>query len=61
MTTQTTPETPANALAIAPQGDQWQVLPPPPAKDMSLNAILSRLITATDRMAEEIEKLKSMI
>jgi len=29
MTTQTTPETPTNALEIAPQGDHWQVIPPP--------------------------------
>jgi len=52
MTTQTTPETAAN--------DQ-QTHDQEPEQDMSLEAILARLIHNTDRMSEEIEKLKAMI
>jgi mRNA degradation ribonuclease J1/J2 len=41
-------------------GDQfatsWNPLPP---KETDFNAILDRLIKATDRMAEEIEKIKA--
>jgi len=52
MTTTTAPETAAN--------DQ-QTHDQEPEQDMSLEAILARLIHNTDRMAEEIEKLKAMI
>ena len=65
MTTQTTPETPKNApqsLQIVPHGKYWQVIPPPPPKkDKSIFATLQRLVAATDQMAIEIEKLKSML
>lgn len=65
MTTQAAPETPTNApqsLQIVPHGTYWQVIPPPPPKkDTSLIATLQRLIDATDQMAIEIEKIKSML
>jgi hypothetical protein len=62
MNTQTTPETAANApqsLPIIPTGEHWQVIPPTPSDPILTS--LDRLIWATDRMAEEIEKLKSML
>jgi hypothetical protein len=49
---QPTIETPAAA-------DPWQIIPP--ARDMSIEGILSRLTAALDEQARQIEVIKSLL
>jgi hypothetical protein len=59
MTTQTTPETPTNALAIVPQGDQWQVIPP--TRPLTLEERLQRLIELCDRSAKLADEIAASL
>jgi len=58
MTTQTTPEKPTNALEIAPQGDHWQVIPPPP---LTLEERLQRMIDLCDRSAKLADEIAASL
>ena len=59
MTTQTTPETPTNALEIVPQGDHWQVIPPP--RPLTLEERLQRLIDLCDRSAKLADEIAASL
>jgi hypothetical protein len=54
-----TPRTRTNALEIIPQGDHWQVIPPP--RPLTLEERLQRLIDLCDRSAKLADEIAASL
>jgi hypothetical protein len=52
-------DNPPQSLAIAPQGDHWQVIPPP--RPLTLEERLQRLIDLCDRSAKLADEIAASL